>query len=389
MFTASIKHVIILNMNTNIIYLITNLINDKKYVGLTTTTLERRWASHKCASSGCGALSRAIKKYGQDNFKIEIIFQTFNKEDLIFFEEHFISYYASLAPKGYNLKSEGTLYVYTEEARRTLTLANNKNWQNDERRQRYSAIMKKRVSSGDLKDNYKKNIKPYIDNKKEPIVGVNVEDKTIIKFDSILTARKQGFNPDGCLFSTCVQTQNISWFYDEGQENEHFIFLTELKIGGFGNYRKNGKYWDNTEHKQDRINSMIDAAKDRAKPLIAVSRFDGSIVEFPSINDAIKKGYTWGNIRQSLVGECQHAYNYCWFYKKEDINYVEKAREILGKFDSTNIKPIVATQLDTGKELTFENLEQVVSEGFDKKAVRQVLTGRRNSYKGYTWKFNN
>jgi len=56
------------------IYLITNLINDKKYVGQTIRTINNRWSGHITESKRLYttmAIARAINKYGKDNFKIE------------------------------------------------------------------------------------------------------------------------------------------------------------------------------------------------------------------------------------------------------------------------------------------------------------------------------
>lgn len=57
------------------IYKITNLINQKIYVGKTTTTIEDRWKSHlydsKKVEVSNRPLYKAFNKYGTDNFKIE------------------------------------------------------------------------------------------------------------------------------------------------------------------------------------------------------------------------------------------------------------------------------------------------------------------------------
>ena len=55
------------------VYLITNLINDKKYVGI-TNNIKRRWSNHCHPSKGREqVISNAIKKYGVDNFKFEVL----------------------------------------------------------------------------------------------------------------------------------------------------------------------------------------------------------------------------------------------------------------------------------------------------------------------------
>jgi group I intron endonuclease len=51
------------------IYVIENLINNKKYVGQGEDVEFRMWQKHR----GCRALNRAIKKYGENNFNRYII----------------------------------------------------------------------------------------------------------------------------------------------------------------------------------------------------------------------------------------------------------------------------------------------------------------------------
>ena len=60
------------------IYLITNLVNNKKYVGQTVQTIDVRWRQHlstalRQGSRSAMAIDRAIAKYGQENFTCEEI----------------------------------------------------------------------------------------------------------------------------------------------------------------------------------------------------------------------------------------------------------------------------------------------------------------------------
>ena len=48
------------------IYKIENLINHKVYIGQ-SIHIERRWKEH-CANSTSSVISKAIKKYGKENF---------------------------------------------------------------------------------------------------------------------------------------------------------------------------------------------------------------------------------------------------------------------------------------------------------------------------------
>jgi len=88
------------------IYKITNLINNKKYIGKTTAkNAIRRWVEHKSKAKRDPRtpIEFAIKKYGYKNFKFGIIVKSRNK-NLPKLETKYIIKYNSLAPNGYNLE---------------------------------------------------------------------------------------------------------------------------------------------------------------------------------------------------------------------------------------------------------------------------------------------
>ena len=105
-----------------IIYVITNIKNNKKYVGQTINSLEKRWKKHLSKTTNCVALQNAIKKYGKNNFKIEIEeeIEDNNKKVLIeklnCLEKIYIFKYNSLAPDGYNLTLGGDVSSITKES---------------------------------------------------------------------------------------------------------------------------------------------------------------------------------------------------------------------------------------------------------------------------------
>ena len=91
------------------IYLVTNTITKKQYVGQTVCDdVERRWKQHRSPSTKTIGryLLAAYKKYGIDSFKFQIICICFD-EDCNRFEEEYIKKYDTLAPNGYNLQAGG------------------------------------------------------------------------------------------------------------------------------------------------------------------------------------------------------------------------------------------------------------------------------------------
>lgn len=95
------------------IYLIENLVNNKKYIGLTTKTSEKRFKEHLwVAETNDGnikknAIHRAIKKYGKDNFKLVVIEKCDTLNELFVSEKKWINHYKSFGPKGYNETAGG------------------------------------------------------------------------------------------------------------------------------------------------------------------------------------------------------------------------------------------------------------------------------------------
>ncbi|MBQ7704233.1 MAG: GIY-YIG nuclease family protein [Selenomonadaceae bacterium] len=87
------------------IYKYTNLINGKIYIGQTTQKLSRRMSKHRNSKSTSG-IDGALKKYGEENFKIEVV-EKCPVEQLGEREIYWIAFYDCKSPKGYNLTDGG------------------------------------------------------------------------------------------------------------------------------------------------------------------------------------------------------------------------------------------------------------------------------------------
>ncbi len=86
------------------IYLITNLFNLKKYVGITKFSLEERFSQHTKRGF---ILTEAIKKYGEQKFSIEVVEVVESAERAYELEIFYIKEYNTKAPNGYNLTDGG------------------------------------------------------------------------------------------------------------------------------------------------------------------------------------------------------------------------------------------------------------------------------------------
>ncbi|QDB70506.1 putative homing endonuclease [Enterococcus phage Entf1] len=104
------------------IYLITNNINGKQYVGQTTRTIEKRFSEH-CRKTNY-AIGKAIAKYGKENFTVEELHHTDDFEKLQELEITEIESRNTFTPNGYNVVEGGcgtVGYKHTEETRAKMS----------------------------------------------------------------------------------------------------------------------------------------------------------------------------------------------------------------------------------------------------------------------------
>lgn len=92
------------------VYLITNLVNGKLYVGK-TNDVTRRWTQHLSAARETRprmVVSRALQKYGHLNFTIETLESFETEDEALWWEGWYIEYLGSHRPyAGYNVDSGG------------------------------------------------------------------------------------------------------------------------------------------------------------------------------------------------------------------------------------------------------------------------------------------
>ena len=104
-----------------IVYLYTNLINGKGYVGITSISLAHRMGQHP---TGKTYFSNALRKYGKDAFNVEIIDYAATKEELSEKERYWIAKLGTMAPAGYNLTTGGEgMYQLTAESCRKISMS--------------------------------------------------------------------------------------------------------------------------------------------------------------------------------------------------------------------------------------------------------------------------
>jgi len=133
------------------IYLITNLINNKVYIG-SSVRIQRRWIEHrfdlKHQKHQNRHLQRAWNKYGKENFAFEII-ELCDKSELSSRESYWADLFnAHNRDKGYNIRGVGENQFVADETKKKISAANTGKKRTDEQKACLSKINRERYASG-------------------------------------------------------------------------------------------------------------------------------------------------------------------------------------------------------------------------------------------------
>lgn len=133
------------------VYIATNKVNGKQYVGI-TKNLKRRWHEHASASGSSPAFHAAIKKHGKDGFVFSHICDAFDFEAACEIEQMLIQQHNTKSPSGYNLTSGGdgvagrSLSDQEKESRRKASMAHAASLSPEERREKFGSRTGKKLT---------------------------------------------------------------------------------------------------------------------------------------------------------------------------------------------------------------------------------------------------
>ena len=90
------------------VYIATNLINGKQYVGMTTKTIDYRIGCHirSAMTNPKGLFHKAISEFGDNNFKWEVAFTSNDRDELVKTEIELIKRLGTFG-NGYNMNDGG------------------------------------------------------------------------------------------------------------------------------------------------------------------------------------------------------------------------------------------------------------------------------------------
>lgn len=93
----------------------------KQYIGQTWNEIKRK-NDHKNGRRKC-AFYDAIKKYGIDNFKYELLHESDNQQELDFLEDMEIMTRNTLVPNGYNIRRGGSHGKHSEASKKLSSIS--------------------------------------------------------------------------------------------------------------------------------------------------------------------------------------------------------------------------------------------------------------------------
>lgn len=171
------------------LYIHTNKINGKRYIGITKQKPEHRWGVDGCNYKESPHLYSAIEKYGWDNFEHEIKMSGMTQRDACLLEKHYISHFNSQDRRyGYNTLEGGTAPSLPQETREKIArgLIGNKNGLgkpcSEEKKKKISDAQKGRKLTEEHKEKLRKPKSvsyPCSEEKRQHIIDAKKDKKSI------------------------------------------------------------------------------------------------------------------------------------------------------------------------------------------------------------------
>ena len=176
----------------------------KRYIGITCQSLKRRWGDGRGYKSN-KHFSRAIEKYGWDNFEHIIIAKGLDKETAKWLEIELIREWDSSNRKyGYNLSLGGESWNCSEETRKKMSKAN-KGENNPMYGKHHSEETRKKLSESRKGE-------------KHPNYGKPLPEETKRKLSEAMKGKNTGKNHPRAKTIICITTFRIFYTATEGAE---------------------------------------------------------------------------------------------------------------------------------------------------------------------------
>lgn len=379
------------------VYLHTNKINNKKYVGITSRNPLVRWNNGNGYTSNKHFFN-SIKKYGWKNgFEHEILYTNLSEEQAEKIEKELISKYHSYDMKyGYNQDMGG--HIFGQHSQKT--------------KDKISEIQKKKVFQYDrYTGNFIKSFESTLDAEKElGIPNSNISSvcvkKTKTSHDFVFRYEENGYVEGEKLplkelkiVNSNKSTTLVGKYAIDGKtlikeysmikdayEEENINKSTFYKILD-SNEEYEGYIWKRIKNKYaDEFLTLYEKKRNTLKKILQYSSDGIFIQSYESMveaeqNSGVKSKY----ILQSIRGQQVLAGNFIW--KKTDDGFVPDFIEV-PKDNRVNRKKIFQLSLNDEYIQTFNSISEAARYfQVSPSAISQCLRGKSSSCNNYHWKF--
>ena len=114
-------------------------------------------------------------------------------------------------------------------------------------------------------------------------------------------------------------------------------------------------------------------SKKRISQVERIDLLTGEIVEYASMTDAEKDGFSVSEISGVCRGKCRKHAGFGWQFLTENDKHARK-------------KAVIGTNISTGETKRYDSMAETEVDGFRATHVSLCALGRRKTHKGYTWK---
>lgn len=368
----------------------------KQYVGITKQKPERRWRNGEDYSKQ--PFYNAIKKYGWNNIKHEIIVSGISENAAKKIERFYIAKYMLQNKNyGYNVSPGGDTCTISEAGRKKISethkgKSRTSPWKGHspsiETRKKMSEAHKtsakclayierrRSVKEAKIKESQKPPKKSY-----KAVVQYDTQGMLINIFDSYIKAAESiHINKHHVLNNLTKRTKTchgyIFKYIDEPILNidiynaTHRNISDEFRKAAADNLRK---YCQNDSRKR-KIKSIDQYGNIKFYDSIQQARDDGHIPE--EISRCLSKK----NSKKTH-------HELAWFYYDDEVT----EEILLSKFSNKNIgrKPRRINQFSIEMQLlhTYDCIKDAQNDGYIASGIRKSISGERLTYKGYIWKY--
>lgn len=323
----------------------------KRYIGLTRQNPpEKRWANGHGYSDN-KYLSRAIDKYGWDNFEHVILAEKLTQKEAEEKEIEFISYYKSANRNfGYNLSNGGEcIGKHSEESKKKMSEAKKGKHHSEEAKRKMSEIRK------NMSDETKRKMSK---SRMKEVYQFDRNGQLLNKYNSILEASTKT-NISDCLISSCC-TKNAKTAGGYIWSHNNFVDSNSL-------------IWHNSSNK------------------LAVCQYTKSGEFISTYNSIHEASSITKNSISSIAACCKNEQRtsggYIWRYFDEELT--KEHLEWCNNTGKDNMKRAVAQySLDNKFINIFDSICTVKRElRFNDSAIIRCCKGKQKTSYGYIWRY--